>query len=831
MFRRIPRVLLAVPLALTLLGPAAVAAPRKAPPAKVASKAAAGDLAARLAALENKVEERRKAHHIPGVALVIVKNDKVIYLKGLGLRDRERNLPVTPDTLFAIGSSSKAFTAATVLMSQDDGKLKLTDPPKKYLPYFTLRDPEAAEKITIRDLLSHRSGLSRTDIAWAVGTLSRKDVIRVAGLAKPTAKFGEKFQYQNVMYAVAGEVVASVQKTPWETFVERRLFAPLGMTSSNLSTVEMQKARDFSRGYEYNEDTKQYRRLPMRDLPAIAPAGAINSSARDMAQWLRLMINGGTVAGKRLLSPKAMQEMTSKQMAFVGNTDYGLGWFLRDWKGRKVVEHGGNIDGFNADVAFLPEEKLGFAILTNVSFSPLASGTAAGAEIIDLVCSHLIGPMPEEEKPAPATGPAVAAEKEAGKYLLAEGGLTVEMAVKDGKLTMFVPGQPTYTLENVGGRRYKLGAPAPAGFFVTFRPAKNNADETEVYLEQPQGNYVLARLREDAATVTAEASEYSGPLKDLLGAYESEKVPAPLRVVAKDGKVLLTAPGQQPRVLVEKEKDTFGLEGLPDGFRLVVRRDAAGKVSGLLLKQPQGELELTPVAPFVAPMTADELMAKAIAAAGGEENLRKQQTTVTTFEGDWENQGLTFEGTVTTRWPNATAMHMTIRGLGKPIGWVREYFDGTAGGEENSFSPASPKTGKALDEAKLAGDVYPLLNWKTLFKTVSLRKLGKVGDEEAYVVEKTPAAGGIPITEYISTRSFLLLRRDRVATSSVSPAPLPVSETYGDYRAVQGVMRPFSLTVKTAGADTHVMRVKDVKVNVPVPDDAFRPSSPSGKKS
>ena len=242
------------------------------------------DLGARLAAVEKAVEEKRQQLGIPGLSLVIVKDDEVVYMKGLGYKDFERKLPVTPDTLFAIGSSSKAFTAMLVAMAADGGKLSLDDPPKKFLPYFKLQDPEADAKITVRDLLSHSSGLNRTDLAWGSGALSREEVIRVASTAKPTAKLREKFQYQNVMYAAAGEIVGRAEGSTWERLISERIFRPLGMKSSNTSVPEMLRGHDYSYGYVYEEATKETRRVPMRNLPQIAPAGAINSSARDMAQ-------------------------------------------------------------------------------------------------------------------------------------------------------------------------------------------------------------------------------------------------------------------------------------------------------------------------------------------------------------------------------------------------------------------------------------------------------------------------------------------------------------------------------------------------------------------
>src|SRR5689334_14021399 len=245
------------------------------------------DYSAALAAIEKALDDKRKELGIPGMSLVIVKDDQIIYIKGLGKKDIEKKLPVTPDTRFAIGSASKAFTGMLVMMAADEGKLSLDDSPKKFLPYFTLRDPEAAAKITIRDLLSHRSGLNRTDLAMVTGMLNREEIIRVAGMAKPTAKLGEKWQYQNVMYVAAGEAVAKAQDSTWDALVAKRIFKPLGMTNSDTDSNEMQKSRDYSFGYEYNTTTKATRRVPQRSIVAAAPAGAIDSSARDMAQWVR----------------------------------------------------------------------------------------------------------------------------------------------------------------------------------------------------------------------------------------------------------------------------------------------------------------------------------------------------------------------------------------------------------------------------------------------------------------------------------------------------------------------------------------------------------------
>lgn len=772
----------------------------------------APDLKARLAKIEQAIEEKRKQYHIPGISLAIVHDDKVIYMKGLGLKDVERNLPATPDTLFAIGSSTKAFTAMLAAMSADEGKLSLDDSPKKFLPYFKLLDPEADAKITMRDLLSHRSGLDRTDLSMVSGSLTREELIRVAGMAKPTAKLGEKFLYQNVMFTAAGEAVARAEQTTWDRMIIDRIFKPLGMKASNTTVAATLKAPDYSLGYTYNTETKETRHVPMREIIPAAPAGAINSNARDMAEWLRLMLGEGVFGGKRLVSEKNFKELVSVQNKIVGNLSYGLGWFLREWNGHKVIEHGGNIDGFNAEVAMMPDQKLGFVLLTNISASPL------GSDAMNIIWSNIVGkPEPSATASVPATDP----QGEVGKYLLAEAQVNFEVSMKDGKLWLTVPGQPQYELENVGGRRYKL-ANAPDGFFVTFRPVKEREAETEMFLEQPQGNLVLARVKEETAAKPEGGSTstgYNGPLKDLVGSYEMKGGPT-IEIAVRDEKVVLVAPGQPPYPLVEKEKDKLSSPNLPDAYSLSVRRDAYGKVSGIVMKQPEGEFELTRVVEASVALSVDELITKMIAAAGGEENLRRHKSRVMWADVTLEHQGLTGSLIVSAREPNSSASNMKITAFGKTIATIDDYFDGQSGMEVASYAPPEIKAGKSLADARISADFYGVLNWKKLFKSIVIKKMSKVGEEDVYVVVKTPENGN-PSTDYISAKSFLLLRRDTLETSNTSDIALPVKETYSDYRMVEGQMVPFKTVTNIPTIGDIVIIIKTIKFDVDIPDATF----------
>lgn len=772
------------------------------------------ELAAKLAAIEKAIDDKRKELGVTGLSLVIVKDDRVIYSKGLGLKDVERNLPVTEKTLFAIGSCSKAFTGMTVLMGVDDGKLSLEDSPKKYLPYFKLQDPDADSKITVRDLLCHRSGLDGTDLLWYTGVLNREEVIKAVAAAKPTAKLGEKFQYQNVMFSAAGEVAARAHHSTWERTIAARIFKPLGMNLSNTSAAETQKSPDFAIGYDIARKTPT--KLAMRDLTNIAPAGAINSNAVDMAKWVRLMLGGGVFEGKRLLSEKSFNEFTTKQITVAGKTGYALGWGVTDWNGHKVLTHSGGIDGFNSMVGVMPDQKLGFALLTNVTSSPI------GLTARDAIFNNLVG-KPEQvaANPPAATGSAEAAS-EAGSY--SSGALLIDVVMKDGKLIAKVAGQPEYPLVNVRGRKYKLDDPAPPGFFMTFRPIKDNESDTEMFLEQPQGNVVLAKRKGSGDASKAASADYSGPHKDLLGKYERDG--RAIEIAAREGKVVLVVPGQPAYTLVEKEKDSFGAAELPDTYRANFKRGADGKVSAMVLKQPEGEFELkrsadAPTAASTAGISLDDLMVKVIAAAGGEAGLRKHRSATTNAWIEFENQGVTGEAVSIGKAPNASASTTTLVALGRKIATIRDYFDGVNGGEETSFAPPEVLTEKQLDDVRIASDFYQLANWKTLFKSVTIKEKSKIGDEEVYVVVKTPEKGNA-VTDYISTKSFLVLKRDTMRATLGGDGPAPVSETYSDYRNVDGWMVPFTTTSKIPGLGNVITRVKDVKFDVDPPDSEFR---------
>ena len=325
---------------------------------------------------DDYVNKALREWEVPGLAIAIIKDDRIVLAKGYGVRKLGDPTPVNERTLFAIGSSSKAFTAAAIAMLVDEGKLKWDDPVTKYLPGFELYDPYVTRELTVRDLLSHRSGLERGDFLWYGTEYDRDEILRRARYLKPTWSLRSTFGYQNLMFLAAGQLIAKVSGKSWDDFIRQRMFTPLSMTASSTSIRDLKNADNVSSPHAKIEDKVEV--IPWRNIDNIAPAGSINSSVVDMAQWVRLQLAQGEYQKQHLLSSGAAKEMHTSQTVIrlepplslfypeAHFLNYGLGWFLQDYRGRKVVEHGGAIDGMRAQVAMIPEEKLGLVILTNM---------------------------------------------------------------------------------------------------------------------------------------------------------------------------------------------------------------------------------------------------------------------------------------------------------------------------------------------------------------------------------------------------------------------------------------------------------------------------------
>jgi CubicO group peptidase (beta-lactamase class C family) len=332
----------------------------------------------RLNGFDGFVEQVMKDWHVPGLAVVVVKDGKIIYAKGYGYRDVKQGLKVTPDTLFAIGSCTKAFTATALAILVDEGKLDWDKPVRDYLPDFRLFDGYATEHLRPRDLVTHQSGLPRHDLVWYGSPLSRAEIFDRLHYLEPSKPLHAKFQYNNLMYLTAGVLIERISGASWEEFVRRKILAPLGMKTSNFSVNDLRKAPDFS--LPYQEEKGEVKEIPYRNIDAIGPAGSINASVNEMAQWLLLQLSKGKLNDRQIISEKGLSEVQTPQIVAGGDlkydesfySSYAMGWAVTSYRGHPGLGHGGGIDGFTSQIRFLPKDQMGVVVLTNSS-SP-ASG-------------------------------------------------------------------------------------------------------------------------------------------------------------------------------------------------------------------------------------------------------------------------------------------------------------------------------------------------------------------------------------------------------------------------------------------------------------------------
>ena len=352
------------------------------------------------AVLEQAIETERQRFGVPGVAVAVVRGDEVLVSRGFGHRDLAHDLAVTDRTLFAIGSSTKAFTAALCGALVDDGKLEWDRPVRQYLPRLRLYDKVAGELLTVRDMLSHRSGLPRHDILWyGNADLRREDMVERVGHLQPNKSFRELWQYNNIMYVIAGYLAGELMGCTWEEAVRRRLLEPLGMGDTNFGIEDSERSADHSRPYAIIDGAPV--EVPFLSAELCGPAGSINSSIADMTRWVLAHVNGGVVDGVPVISASALKQLHAPTMVLpvdseeslwpeAGNIAYALGWFVQNYRGHRVLHHGGNINGFSAMVSLLPSQRAGVVTLTNVH------PTALRDVVPYVVYDHLLGldPLP-----------------------------------------------------------------------------------------------------------------------------------------------------------------------------------------------------------------------------------------------------------------------------------------------------------------------------------------------------------------------------------------------------------------------------------------------------
>jgi CubicO group peptidase (beta-lactamase class C family) len=390
------------------------------------------------------VEKSRKQYQVPGLAITVVKDGKVLLKKGYGVRQLDKPEAVNDQTLFACASTTKAMTATCMAMLVDEGKISWDDAVIKHLPDFQLYDPYVTRDLKIRDLFTHNSGVGNTDFLWGVMDISSDEVLKRMNQVQPTYSLRSSFIYQNIFYVYAGKVIEKVSGSPWEVFIKKRIFEPLGMTRTY---PHLQMVNDANQSSEHYWVDGKIAVISRTNADAIGPAGSVWASVDDMSKWAICMLDSSKYAGGRLVKPATWAELFKPQVIVPADefyptaqltkpnwTTYSLGWFQQDYKGKKVNFHTGSLAGETAINGQLPESKLGVYVFGNLDHAEVRhalmfkafdvfalGGTRDWSSEFQMLYKNLGQQYEQKQKEQdlqriPNTKPSLALTEYAGKY-------------------------------------------------------------------------------------------------------------------------------------------------------------------------------------------------------------------------------------------------------------------------------------------------------------------------------------------------------------------------------------------------------------------------------
>jgi CubicO group peptidase (beta-lactamase class C family) len=545
-----------------------------------------------------------KDFNLPGAGVAVVAGGEVVFAEGFGYRDVENQVPMTADSLFAIGSTTKAFTTTVLGTLVDEGKLDWDAPLHDYLPAFRLADPTATELMTPRDLVTHRSGLPRHDLVWYNdndGTRAEL-VARLAHL-DASAPFRARWQYNNLLYATAGYLVEVLTGGSWEDAVRQRLLEPLGMERTTFSVDASQEDPDHALPYRENDDD-ELERIPFRRIDLMGPAGSINSTVREMSRWMLLNLGLGQIDGERLINASTLADIHTPHMVTGGTSSrpeisagaYGLGWMIDTYRGHRRLHHGGGIDGFTCVVMLFPDDAVGIMAFGNRGsgvpsiLAQHAADRVLGLEPIDWNAEGLEnrrkGKEVREESEAkketrrrPGTSPSHDLAEYAGEYRHPGYG-RLSVAVDDEALTVTYNGIAT-PLEHWHYDVFNgLEADDPTFEDMRFQ-FRSNLDGAIAAVEAPFEVLLDPIVFEKTADPRLSDPEY---LRRFTGSYE---LPSQVATVELSGSALVISLPGQPTYTLEPKLDGFVLAEVP-AISVDFATDDDGKVVSMTFYQPNG---------------------------------------------------------------------------------------------------------------------------------------------------------------------------------------------------------------------------------------------------
>lgn len=569
----------------------------------------------RFAGLDIELNKLLETWHAAGFAVAVVEKDNIVYSKGFGYRDYENKTPVSPNTNFAIGSSSKAFTSGLLGILKEEGKLTFEDSPIKHIPELRFKNAEMNELITIRDIMTHRTGLPRHDISWYLfSSNSRDSLMQRIVYQEPFAKVREKWYYNNFMFLTQGVIAERITGKSWEENIATHFFTPLEMSASSTVINGLKNGKDASFGYQVKNDSV-IKKMDYYDIAAMGPAGSINSNVTEMANWVMTWINGGKFKGKQILPETYIKEAMSSQMVISGGipdkefpdqhiSNYGYGWFTSSYKGHYRVEHGGNIDGFSANVSFFPTDSIGIIVLANQNGSviPGLARNIISDRVLKVTKTDWNKTYKERSDKARAAEKEALATKTSSQktgtkpsHLLVEytgdytnpGYGTLEIIFKNDSL-FAKAGKNNMWLKH---RHYDIFSPYPVvegkvdtvgGFGLQFNFRTNDGGEISSFVSRFEPAVDPLEFKRTPKGVIMDKAE----LEKYVGDYELPGTVAKTYIKGENILYLLV-PGQPEYELLPLEKHKFALKIL-DGFKLEFVEGESGNIAGAVFVQPNG---------------------------------------------------------------------------------------------------------------------------------------------------------------------------------------------------------------------------------------------------
>lgn len=574
----------------------------------------------RFAGLDTTISRFLKDWHAAGCAVAVVEKDKVIYARGFGYRDWSKKVPVTENTLFAIGSCTKAFTSSLLGMAVKDGKLDLDKPVHDYLPELKFYNEYLTDHVTARDMMSHRTGLPRHDYVWYGSSASRDSLLYRIRFLEPSAELRQRYQYNNFMFIAQGVLAEKLFGKKWETLVKEKIFTPLGMNTANFSVHDLAKTTDFS--YAYRDQNDSIDKMDFRDIDAVGPAGSINASVKEMANWVRTWINGGKFEGKEIIPASYVSQAIASQMiagsgypspenADVHFFNYGLAWSLSSYRSHYRVEHGGNIDGFSASTSFFPLDSIGIIVLTNQHSSVLTS--MIRNTIADRMLNLPYRDWNKFNRDAVNKAKAIAKLRGNPDSTNFKAGTTPLHRIAEysgvydhpgyGKIRIFMERDTMWIDYNEAGKRttsylqhyhydiFKLrntmetevNVDAPKIRFITSNTG--NVDKLEFAFERTVKDIVFEKLPSSIRVDKADFVKYPGE-------YE---LPGPVIVkvyVRGENTLMVLVPGQPDYELVPTAKHLYDIKILK-GYSVKFEMNDKNEITGLSFIQPEGVFKAT----------------------------------------------------------------------------------------------------------------------------------------------------------------------------------------------------------------------------------------------